>query len=612
MRMQMIAASFLAAGLGSVALGQAPTFFTGRAYTSSTYTVDTGFIPPDTNGWVGPNHFAELINGRFAVRNKSNGVLVQAISLDSFWLNAGVTPSSFAFDPRIMYDEAAGRWYAASVDNAGGANSFLLAVSASSDPTGAWIGFKIDNDADNSNWADFPMLGYNQDAVYLSANMFTLVGGAFRTAVLVVPKSSLLSGNTAGATLFQDVNSNGTGANAHPVISLDNNAARRLISSYNTGAGTLKFTAITGGVNSPALDTAGGFVSLAARSDPPTADQPGPKQNIETGGSNFKSPAVQMGNLLWAVRTIGVSGNAALEVLRFNATTNALLETVVISDGVGTTDYYYPSIAANELGEVVIGFTSSNNETRFAGSYCVVGRLVGNTTFFSAPTQLQAGVSDYQVLDGTRNRWGDYSATSLDPADHKRFWTIQEFVSSTDRYATRVTEIVISDNPPPPPVPGPFSLLTPANGATNVPTSTSLLDWSDSSGAVSYTFTLDDNSDFSSPISNLVTGSSQVNVSPGTLQQSTTYYWKVVAANGFGNTTSSTPVSASFTTESPAQPCYSDANGDGTINTVDLTLLLGFFGQAVAPGTFGDADLNGIINTADLVTLLGRFGQNCP
>ncbi len=49
----------------------------------------------------------------------------------------------------------------------------------------------------------------------------------------------------------------------------------------------------------------------------------------------------------------------------------------------------------------------------------------------SAPTLLQAGQAAYQRLDDAgRNRWGDYSYTSLDPNDDLTMWTIQEYASS--------------------------------------------------------------------------------------------------------------------------------------------------------------------------------------
>ena len=84
------------------------------------------FIPPDTDGAVGPNHIVELINGAYAVYNKSGTgkpAPVTSLGLDAFWKAAGVTPSgSFptTFDPRVVYDpvETVGmlrRWIPAAV-----------------------------------------------------------------------------------------------------------------------------------------------------------------------------------------------------------------------------------------------------------------------------------------------------------------------------------------------------------------------------------------------------------------------------------------------------------------------------------------------------------------
>lgn len=58
--------------------------------------------------------------------------------------------------------------------------------------------------------------------------------------------------------------------------------------------------------------------------------------------------------------------------------------------------------------------------------------------------------------------------------------------------------------------------------------------------------------------------------------------------------------------------CPGDFNGDGQINTADLTLLLLKFGTAVPPGTLVDMNYDGDVNTEDLTRLLVRFGLTCP
>ena len=89
----------------------------------------------------------------------------------------------------------------------------------------------------------------------------------------------------------------------------------------------------------------------------------------------------------------------------------------------------------------MIGFSGSG-PSQFVSAYAVEGQTINGVTTFGDPLLLKAGVSDYEVTFGAgRNRWGDYSATVLDPDDPNRFWTIQEWVSGTDIWSTQITEL---------------------------------------------------------------------------------------------------------------------------------------------------------------------------
>ncbi len=54
-----------------------------------------------------------------------------------------------------------------------------------------------------------------------------------------------------------------------------------------------------------------------------------------------------------------------------------------------------------------------------------------------------------------------------------------------------------------------------------------------------------------------------------------------------------------------------DINGDGVINTADLTAFLSSFGLSVPAFTRGDINGDGVVNTVDLTAFLGVFGQSC-
>jgi hypothetical protein len=101
---------------------------------------------------------------------------------------------------------------------------------------------------------------------------------------------------------------------------------------------------------------------------------------------------------------------------------NTLRESGLIADP--RLSFYYGSIAVNEFGHAVIGFSGSG-PSQFVSTYAVEGRTRDGVPTFGAPVLLKAGVSDNEVTVGAgRNRWGDYSATTVDPDDPFRFWTI--------------------------------------------------------------------------------------------------------------------------------------------------------------------------------------------
>ncbi|MFM9958664.1 MAG: dockerin type I repeat-containing protein, partial [Phycisphaerales bacterium] len=160
---------------------------------------------------------------------------------------------------------------------------------------------------------------------------------------------------------------------------------------------------------------------------------------------------------------------------------------------------------------------------------------------------------------------------------------------------------------PPPPTPGPFGLTSPANGAV-VGNLTPTLSWADSVNVRTYEVKVATNAGLTSLVASeagLEVTSWQVPAA--TLLYNTIYHWGVRASNNDGST-NSTPTSQSFRT--PPSPCAGDADGNGTTNTIDLTLLLGTFGTNVTAGFGADFDNDGSVTTSDLTILLGGFG--CP
>lgn len=59
-------------------------------------------------------------------------------------------------------------------------------------------------------------------------------------------------------------------------------------------------------------------------------------------------------------------------------------------------------------------------------------------------------------------------------------------------------------------------------------------------------------------------------------------------------------------------PCPGDANGNGTVDFVDVISVLANFGTSYAPGTgLGDSNRDGVVNFLDIINTLANFNATC-
>ena len=412
----------------------------------------SGFRPPDTMGGVGRDHVVELINGQYAVYDRT-GATLRRSSLDRFWQDAGVAPDSFSFDPRVIYEARTDRWFAAAVDNVRVDNRLLVAVSNTGNPLDGWRGYGIDSDSDDGRWADFPMLGVTDSTVTVSANMFDAAGGSFNStqvSALVIDKAALLGGAfnpVSDATLVEDF-ANTTGFTPQPVFDTDGSLGagpgHTLLSAFNKPAGFLRVSEVDA-----AGATGGSFVNVTGRADPRDASQGGTNVLVDTSNTRFSGNVVARDGTLWAAHTVDVDGRAAVEWYQIDPLTGDVLQSGLIADD--SLAFSFPSIAVNEFGDVVIGFSGSDANT-FISTYAAVGETVGGVTTFNAPLLLKAGEGSYvRPADDGRNRWGDYSATVVDPLDPRSFWTFQEYASAGNNWSVRITQLNLAPAPVPEP-----------------------------------------------------------------------------------------------------------------------------------------------------------------
>jgi hypothetical protein len=98
-----------------------------------------------------------------------------------------------------------------------------------------------------------------------------------------------------------------------------------------------------------------------------------------------------------------------------------------IDDPSGATFFAYPSLAVTALHSVLIGFSSFSAQ-RYPSASWAFRWGSDPPSSLQMGGVLRSGEGPYfNVGGGTRNRWGDYTSTSLDPGGTPSIWTIQEY-----------------------------------------------------------------------------------------------------------------------------------------------------------------------------------------
>lgn len=416
----------------------------GTNFTGSTIN-DSGFIPPDTMGAVGPDNIVEMLNGVFAIYDRT-GALISTVSLDDFYDSViGITRQGTVFDPRIIYDPTTQRWFAAVIDGGAG-NRIYIAVSDTSDPTGTWHGtqFVVDT-IDGSRFGDFDTMGIDADGLYLATNNF---GTNFDVSIFSIPKADLIDGTPSVIRMsrFEALDETIFGSSIQPAVDFGpSDGSAQLLAAFDSGT-NLARTDLSGTGTGFAFISSVDNVTVPNYSAAPPGRQPS-VITVENVSPRFNGNVVEVGDRLWAVHAVqGTGTNSAIRWYEIDANTNTVIQTGLIEDA--NRDFYDASIAVNASGDVVIGYSGSG-PSQFISTMASVGVTSGGVTTFSAPTVLQAGGGNYNIDFGSgRNRWGDYSATVVDPNDPNKFWTFQEFAVAQDTWAVQITELSVASIPP--------------------------------------------------------------------------------------------------------------------------------------------------------------------
>jgi hypothetical protein len=378
-----------------------------------------GLYPPDNDGAVGSTQFAQIVNTQIAIYSKAPNPLTPGcpdqllnVSQNAFF---GYATQTF-FDARVVFDHVYGRWIFSAVafPESPSTQFEFIAVSQTDDALGAYNVYAFNardlSGASDGFW-DFPQLGYDENAIIVTGNVFTslpppqhFVGAR----AWFLPKARMYAGLGFQFCFFGGGPFD-LGTIAPPRVYDQSNTTVLAIAPNNRNFLSItKFTA-TNAVCPISLGSAN--IAVAAYTIPPNAPQPGTTSRLDTGDNRFQNRSTQNGMFLWQTHSVALGSVSTNRFYRINWSNNTIAQTGTFFAS-GTSYDFAPSIAANGTDDVVVTWSASSSvempQMRLSGKQNADAIIpVGGTV---------VGISAVPLTSngGAVQRWGDYSGTSFD------------------------------------------------------------------------------------------------------------------------------------------------------------------------------------------------------
>ena len=437
---------------------------------------DQGLLPPSPVIGVGLTQIVQWVNIRLTVLDKATGAPLLGgsgfINANQIW--AGLGPSSLCAitnrgDPLVQYDRLAGRWVLSQFASSTIATAQCIAVSQTSDATGAYNLYEYDQ----SNYPDYTKLAVWPDAYYLTFDTFAYVEGALTmytgSSVCAYDRAAMIAGTPASAVCFVS----GTDGSQYRMLAADFEGTippaageaefvlngdwfsknsppyglqlRRFHPDFVTPANSTLTDGLGGG--------AGSFVSLPFDSSVIGAcgdmggncvPQPGTTRKLDTQSMQpmhrlaYRNLGANRETLVFtqSVDPLGaaVAGIQLIEIRNPAADPPAIYNNVNFNPD--ATNRWMGSAASDKLGNVALGYSVSSG-TLYPGIR-IAGRLRNDMrNFVRGEMNVQTG-SGSQT--SSVERWGDYNTMQIDPSDDCTFWYTNEYFVTTSSadWATRI------------------------------------------------------------------------------------------------------------------------------------------------------------------------------
>ncbi len=422
------------------------------------------FEPPDQGLCVGNGFVVEPVNSAYNIY-RTNGTKIAGPFNVNRLFNDGF--KQFTSDPRCFFDKTTNTWFAVIlfISSNSKVGRIDLSVNPTGDPTRPWTTYRI-NTTDPGNpgcpcFGDQPLLGIDQDNIYVSTNEFSILGPQFNGAqIYAISKSELVGlARSVHFVHFGDLRIGGAiAASVQPAISFGQPDAEYFMDSldpnftFNNRIGVWAMTnrqAVSQG-GAPTLSHV--VITSEPYGVPPPAVQKGSSSTLDSGDDRMQQVQYINGNL-WGELTTAVTipndnaerAGAAWFEVNPHLNGQVIGGAAILKQGYVTLKgnyLIYPAIQASSAGTAAMIMTLSGKNFFPSVVYTVL--QAGQTTF--GPIHVAAfGTGPYFHKS---TRWGDYSWAILGPNGNS-FWMATEYIpprssQTTDgkqNWGTRVIEV---------------------------------------------------------------------------------------------------------------------------------------------------------------------------
>lgn len=446
---------------------------------------------PDPVITVGKSHVIAAVNDDFIIYQK-DGTVLTTNDANALFGPLAAGGNDRCFDPQLAYDPWRSRYlilYAMENGSRGVTDNctpgstttaqavLLLAVSKDRTPTNGWWTYSIDATVnDCAYWADFPKLGFDANAVYITATMRRWSDLAvIHTKLMILNKDQIYEGIYGGVQnvdFYQFRNTDFQHEDGSldkylvPVHMWSSSPTMYLIGANRDGDSKLSLYRITwpvgrswadkwrNGPGDPSLEE----VPLEDDYEPgPNAVQPNTNIKLDVGPPVLLNATYYQG-LIYTAHTVngkdyddGEGNRAAIRLYVFfprdcrgaGPSDPCVDRAYLWQDyvyGFKGWDYFSPAVTHTIHGDMIITFSRSNKDY-FARTRVTAWRVKTGADAPETSQLVKAGLSEFTTGGASEAPWGDYYGAALDPANQCTVFIIGEYPVATNFWGTWIGKV---------------------------------------------------------------------------------------------------------------------------------------------------------------------------